>query len=1637
MSPFPAAIKTLHARVAHTNTDTSEEGSRETDPLGLSTLYDPKPNSVIADIIFVHGLGGSSKKTWSNSSYPRSFWPQDWLPVERGFEDVRIHSFGYRADWGKKWQQQSILNIHDFAESLIGGLRNHPSIRRDDSRIILVGHSMGGCVAKEAYIIARQHPSYTDLAGRIYGIFFLGTPHHGSDLAGILENMLIAAWGKKPFVTDLKSGSSALALIRDRFRHVATDLALWTFYETLPTALGPMNRIVVEKDSAILGLDKERIEAMNADHRHVCKFTSREDSNYKMLRNALHTAIDEIRDTLSESTFSHLDTADATDTEIDLRLKSFLGVRDTLEDDLALQSELRMPDSCEWLTNKECFTSWKAGDAPSILWLTGRPATGKSILSSHVIDHLKPLPVCCSYFFFKHSTTNKSTLSDCFRSLAFQMATQDNLVREKLIQLEHEGIAWDKTDDATIWTKLFVDRIFKMPLERQHFWLIDGLDECANFNSLFTKKLLAKLPRKRELRVFVTSRNLDAIERGLASLGPQVNAYALSDSDTLDDIRLFLTTKLRELDRLETEEDLEAMCNKIVEKSSGSFLWARLVLQEFENAWTEEAMEAILREVPGELCDLYTRMVQSIEMDKSKTGLAKTILTWVVLARRPLALDELRCAVKLDLNQTLQNMRRAIPSLCGQLVYIDPTDKAHIIHETAREFLLDQAMCSELTVYKELGHTRIASILTRFLSGDSLKALQMKSQRSAKMKSFAKSASTIPPDSSLLDYASAFFSEHIYRCSSGDDALMDELCTFLGSNVLSWIEHIAKGGDLSHITRAAMNLRRYSGRRAKYVPPTDLSNSIVEGWVTDLIRVAAKFQSQLLTCPRSIHRLIPPLCPSDSMICRTFSKDLRSSTFIVKGLPAGTWDDCLSRIDFQKGQATSVSHGDTFFAVGLSTGKVFLYNVGSVQLQLTMTHPERVKILQFSQDDEYLASCGAKHMVLWNPKSGTQIYKFALPSPPLGITFLGVDEVLCAFQSGGLTRWSLERIQNDSTPGQIDDDYSHTQFIIPQQAPSCVAFLITTDVILLAVGYRKHPVLIWNTLEQQVLGQCIVDANNGIDDMVFNPNPDIIALVVSCNDGRLCLFDYSTMTLTFTMPNVYAQSVACSPDGHSLVTGGSHGMIEVFDFDHDYDGNTILMPIYRIDGLYDSIRSVAFSFNGLRFLDVHGQQCRVWEPTALVRKNNELESTSDAATLPVTTVGMLNGPEEPEITSLLEISADGRCAIAGKQRGDVCLFSTADGAEVGTLYRHARGVSVVRVALGEARNLVVSADDSGRVLVGELAMPLRDIATQLQTPKLPAARIVLDRRFGGAVVRLLINSAADRLLITGHNVDELWELPSGELFAQTQQPSARMDDASADSCSLDCGRATTASARTAFQHPNNPAWFVIVAGDVARVFSWADYEELTLADGIRLQRPMLPREPTHMSPRAERFPAQPFSSGCAFATASYHVGPGLVVELLRSSTSALPQLYVWPAAVLDPSSPSIQALPATEHGLEAVGPAVRSVIGFSGPSTLVFLDTHLWVCSIELESVAANRNGNIRGIRPSSPNVNARRHFFALSEWCDAEGELKCALVAAPAVNPHSHSREVVFVSDHRLVVIKGGFEFSERMIVPKRWTGN
>lgn len=95
---------------------------------GLNTLYVPQGRSAIADLVFVHGLGGGSRSTWTHSGDPALYWPSAWLPQDDGFQDVRVHSFGYDSNWGK----ESILSVHDFANALLVSVLDCPHIPRTE-----------------------------------------------------------------------------------------------------------------------------------------------------------------------------------------------------------------------------------------------------------------------------------------------------------------------------------------------------------------------------------------------------------------------------------------------------------------------------------------------------------------------------------------------------------------------------------------------------------------------------------------------------------------------------------------------------------------------------------------------------------------------------------------------------------------------------------------------------------------------------------------------------------------------------------------------------------------------------------------------------------------------------------------------------------------------------------------------------------------------------------------------------------------------------------------------------------------------------------------------------------------------------------------------------------------------------------------------------------------------------------------------------------------------------------------------------------------------------------------------------------------------------------------------------------------
>lgn len=364
-------------------------------PLGLNLLFSPSEPRI--DIIFVHGLGGGSRKTWSKTNSLNHYWPQEWLPKDPAFKDVRIHSFGYNSDYVKG--KDNCLNVHHFGKSLLGEISTSPHLADTNTAIVLIGHSMGGLVIKKAYILAKQDLLYQSLSKRFYAIYFLATPHRGSDSAKTLKNLLHFAFSLRAYVGDLQKGSTAIQVINDEFRQCSADIDLWSFYETQHLDLGMFSRLIVDPDSAVLGFREEKQMPMNANHRSICKFQTPGDPNYLVLRNALATTINSaIKQTRKSKDDSAKTALKCLDKHLGISVLAL-----SREDDLVTVEDARASGTCEWFSTRTSYVKWRdSEEVPSILWVSGLPASGKSVLAGYIVDQLQSdshnSP--CSYFFF-------------------------------------------------------------------------------------------------------------------------------------------------------------------------------------------------------------------------------------------------------------------------------------------------------------------------------------------------------------------------------------------------------------------------------------------------------------------------------------------------------------------------------------------------------------------------------------------------------------------------------------------------------------------------------------------------------------------------------------------------------------------------------------------------------------------------------------------------------------------------------------------------------------------------------------------------------------------------------------------------------------------------------------------------------------------------------------------------------------------------------------------------------------------------------------------------------------------------------------------------------------------------------------
>lgn len=205
------------------------------------------------ELIFVHGLGGLSHGTWTHQ-VSGEFWPE-WLKDRPGFQNVRVSTFGYNADIITL--KGSTLGIPGFANQLLNGLHLDYKKHGPVSAIVRIivdvleihnicrsQHGRFSCqkgryligfdlLTLKAIVDAYLKDDFRHIADNTKGIIFLGTPHHGVDLATILSKVLNLAYPlAKKFPNELQPHCDMIRELDTHFCDRSKTLKLISFSES-------------------------------------------------------------------------------------------------------------------------------------------------------------------------------------------------------------------------------------------------------------------------------------------------------------------------------------------------------------------------------------------------------------------------------------------------------------------------------------------------------------------------------------------------------------------------------------------------------------------------------------------------------------------------------------------------------------------------------------------------------------------------------------------------------------------------------------------------------------------------------------------------------------------------------------------------------------------------------------------------------------------------------------------------------------------------------------------------------------------------------------------------------------------------------------------------------------------------------------------------------------------------------------------------------------------------------------------------------------------------------------------------------------------------------------------------------------
>ncbi|XEU94786.1 hypothetical protein FSHL1_000070 [Fusarium sambucinum] len=475
------------------------------------------------DIIALSGLNGHAFGSFKHKG-DQYMWLRDDLPIS--IPNCRVFIYGYNTQLEESTSFQSLEDIGIAFKDGLKHLVKANQKRGHLKPLVLLGHSLGGLVIKEALC----HLSEVRTAGdeivlkSLRSIMLFGTPNQGMDIKSLIP--MVEGQVNELFLRSLARDSPDLHRQAQKWARafdnnpncaVPENLEIISYYETRisPTAIlnngkwkmsgQPVQ--LVDRSSATHGrsweMEGRYVQPIDRDHSKLVKFYGRTDPTYvNHVLPRLQGFSDELKQGWIVLQYTKelcfLPEAMCSDSEPPASVKQLCELPD-IEQDMA------------WLIESQEYRVWKRSSSAK-LWLQGTPGDGKTVIMSYILRSLRQTPLqtdrldIASIF-----CSSEDSEAGIVASLVTQLL-EKNKDRAKAVQIkfpitELEECGKSLKSTQPLW-KLLVASV-KATTQLEAVFLVDGIDELdADVRSSFLENfhMLEEQVAPTSLRVLIYSK---------------------------------------------------------------------------------------------------------------------------------------------------------------------------------------------------------------------------------------------------------------------------------------------------------------------------------------------------------------------------------------------------------------------------------------------------------------------------------------------------------------------------------------------------------------------------------------------------------------------------------------------------------------------------------------------------------------------------------------------------------------------------------------------------------------------------------------------------------------------------------------------------------------------------------------------------------------------------------------------------------------------------------------------------------------------------------------------------------------------------------------------------------------------------